>query len=124
MADKTISNLNALAAPASDDEIAIVDTNVSETKKMTIANLNSGLDHDSLSGFVSNEHIDWTNASNNLDTSGTISTVDQTFSTTSSHYRLRSIVQKTAGATDADDDLTSIYGIVRLNDADSTMVDL
>jgi hypothetical protein len=32
----------------------------------------SAIDHDALLNFVANEHIDWTNASNNLSTSGTI----------------------------------------------------
>jgi hypothetical protein len=32
----------------------------------------SQVDHDSLSGFVANEHIDWTSTSSNLTTSGTV----------------------------------------------------
>ena len=39
MTDKKISDLTALATPATDDEIAIVDTDASSTKKITVANL-------------------------------------------------------------------------------------
>lgn len=37
------------------------------------AAMDGGAHHDGFSDFVANEHIDWTNASSNLDTSGTIS---------------------------------------------------
>jgi hypothetical protein len=35
-------------------------------------NLTTDIDHDQLTNFDASEHIDWTNASNNLKTSGTI----------------------------------------------------
>lgn len=38
--------------------------------KITFANFESTLNHDSLSGYVGNEHIDWTGASENLSTAG------------------------------------------------------
>lgn len=41
-------------------------------KKITFANFESSLNHDSLTGFVANEHINWTSASSNFSTSGTI----------------------------------------------------
>ena len=41
MADKKISELTALTSAASDDELAIVDTSASETKKITYTNLTS-----------------------------------------------------------------------------------
>jgi hypothetical protein len=42
-------------------------------------NLTTDIDHDQLTNFVENEHIDWTNASSNLNTSGTISCSGNTF---------------------------------------------
>lgn len=39
MADKKISELTELVTPASDDELAIVDKDVVETKKITVGNL-------------------------------------------------------------------------------------
>jgi len=36
-------------------------------------NLTTDIDHDALTNFVANEHINWTNTSSNLNTSGTIS---------------------------------------------------
>ena len=39
MVDKKISALNALTAPASTDVLPIVDTDLSETKKITLENL-------------------------------------------------------------------------------------
>jgi hypothetical protein len=43
MADKKISQLTALTTPATDDLLAIVDITANETKKITVANLLSGL---------------------------------------------------------------------------------
>lgn len=37
-------------------------------------NLTTDIDHDALTNFVADEHIDWTNASDNLETSGDITT--------------------------------------------------
>lgn len=42
MADKKISQLTALTGPGNSDELAIVDTGASETKKITYSNLFSG----------------------------------------------------------------------------------
>ena len=39
MADKKISDLNALTAPASDDLTIVSDTSATETKKITLANV-------------------------------------------------------------------------------------
>lgn len=62
MADKKISELTADATPTSDDLIITVNDpgGTPANRKVTIANLNSVLDHDTLSGFVANEHLDWT----------------------------------------------------------------
>jgi len=43
MADQKISQLNALVTWAADDEIAIVDTDLVETKRMTTANLKTNV---------------------------------------------------------------------------------
>ena len=41
MADSKISELTALTSPASDDVLAIVDTDAGVTKKITVSNLQS-----------------------------------------------------------------------------------
>lgn len=43
-------------------------------KKITRTNVEASLNHDNLSGFVANEHIDWTSSSSNFSTSGTVGT--------------------------------------------------
>lgn len=48
MADKKISQLNALTTWSDDDEFAIVDTDLTETKKITAANVKANV----LSGFI------------------------------------------------------------------------
>ena len=62
MANQKISELTADTSPTSDDLIITVNdvAGTPANKKVTIANLNAALDHDTLSGFVANEHIDWT----------------------------------------------------------------
>ncbi len=58
---------------ASGDFIAMIDITDSGNGKIQFANFETALNHDNLTGFVSNEHIDWTNASSNFLTTGTIS---------------------------------------------------
>lgn len=75
MADQKISELTALASADPLDVLPIVDTSVTETKKITFAsmegsidhanilnthNLTTDIDHDALTNFVANEHLDWT----------------------------------------------------------------
>lgn len=62
MADLKITELTADTSPTSDDLIVTVNNpSVSPAnRKVTIANLNAVLDHDSLTNYVANEHIDWT----------------------------------------------------------------
>ena len=62
MANLKITELTADTSPTSDDLIITVNdvAGTPANKKVTIANLNAALDHDTLSGFVANEHIDWT----------------------------------------------------------------
>ena len=62
MANLKITELTADTSPTSDDLIITVnDVGTTPTnKKVTIANLNAALVHDTLTGFVANEHIDWT----------------------------------------------------------------
>lgn len=60
MADKKISELNALAVPAASDEFVIVDDDSGETKKITFANVEGEVDHNALKNYVAEEHIDWT----------------------------------------------------------------
>lgn len=60
-------------ALASGDYLAIEDVTDNSTKKANVTDLHSVLNHDSFTGFVANEHIDWTSTSSNLNTSGTVS---------------------------------------------------
>lgn len=62
MANNKISELVADTSPTSDDLIITVNdvAGTPANKKVTIANLNAALVHDTLTGFVANEHIDWT----------------------------------------------------------------
>ena len=62
MANLKITELTADTSPTSDDLIITVnDVGTTPTnRKVTIANLNAALVHDTLTGFVANEHIDWT----------------------------------------------------------------
>ncbi len=53
------------------DMIAIVDSVDNGSKKVSFADFESILAHDSLSGVTANQHIDWTNAVENFQTDGT-----------------------------------------------------
>lgn len=78
MADTKISDLTALAAPADDDEFAVVDTDAVETKRMTWANLEAAVDHTAISNIGTNTHaqIDTHIASSAIHfTQGAITTV-------------------------------------------------
>lgn len=66
-----IDSLTSDTSIGSTDTIPIYDGSV---KKITFANFESNLNHDNLSGFNSNEHIDWTSTSSNFSTSGTAAT--------------------------------------------------
>ncbi len=66
-------NINGLtvAGIAAGDYVPFWDiTATAANKKITFANFEGTLNHDSLTGYVANEHIDWTGASENLSTSG------------------------------------------------------
>jgi hypothetical protein len=56
------------------DTISVVDTASIDltysSGQISAAVIPGGVDHDSLSGFVANEHIDWTNTTSNLVTTG------------------------------------------------------
>jgi len=60
--DLDISGLTADSI-ASGDQIAFYDITGSHHNKITVSGLNGVLDHDSLSGFVANEHIDHSSVS-------------------------------------------------------------
>lgn len=66
--DLDIDGLAADTAMAGTDILAIYD---GANKKITRVNLEGSLDHDNLSNFVANEHIDWTSTSDNFLTTGT-----------------------------------------------------
>lgn len=69
--DLDINSLGA-AAIAAGDFVPFWDITATATnKKITFANFEGTLSHDSLSGVTANEHIDWTNASDALVTSST-----------------------------------------------------
>ncbi len=65
----------SVAVIAAGDFIPFWDITATATnKKITFANFEGTLNHDSLSGVTANEHIDWTSTNENLSTSGSITT--------------------------------------------------
>ena len=70
----TINGLTA-DTPVAADSIAFYDASGADNNKVTLTNFATAmeaiLNHDNLVGFVANEHIDWTNTSSNLVTTGT-----------------------------------------------------
>ena len=72
-----LNELGVEAAIAAGDYIAMVDVTDNGSQKITFANFESTLNHDSLSGFVGNEHVDHTavtlTAGNGLTGGGDIS---------------------------------------------------
>jgi hypothetical protein len=62
MADTKISELTADATPTSDDLLITVNDpgGSPANRRVTIANLNAVLNHDTLTNYVANKHIDWT----------------------------------------------------------------
>jgi len=66
-----LNELTTEASIAAGDFLAMVDITDSGSGKITLANLEAILNHDSLAGFVANEHIDWTSTSSNFSTTGT-----------------------------------------------------
>jgi len=93
MADAKITELEDLPTPAGADLFVMVDdvAEIATTKKATLTNVQAVLDHDALTNFVANEHIDWTadqgatnihsgNYTNTTYTGGTnLTLVDTTF---------------------------------------------
>lgn len=72
--DLDINSLGA-AAIAAGDFVPFWDITATATnKKITFANFEGTLNHDSLSGYVAAEHIDWTGASDDFGTSGYMQT--------------------------------------------------
>jgi len=63
MSDSKISNLSQDTSPASADKFVMVDNANSSTEYIEFSDVETNLDHDSLSNFVSNEHIDHSNVS-------------------------------------------------------------
>lgn len=69
-----LNELTTETTIASGDLIAMVDITDNASGKITFSNFESDLNHDSLLGFVANEHIDWTSTTSNFSTSGTVAT--------------------------------------------------
>jgi hypothetical protein len=57
---------------AQDDEILVFSSGTLVNQALSVDS--STIDHDALTNFVANEHIDWTSASANFSTSGTLNT--------------------------------------------------
>jgi hypothetical protein len=55
-----------------DSNVVVSSNPFDVTIALNIPNLEGNLNHDNLTGFVANEHIDWTNATDNILTTGTI----------------------------------------------------
>lgn len=110
--DLDINSL-AAAAIAAGDFVPFWDITATATnKKITFANFEGALDHDSLSGYVAAEHIDWTGASDDFGTSGHVRTGAFTIEEVSNDTN-RLGIQSTNAATYS---LVDIYS----NDGDGT----
>src|SRR3990172_2029911 len=75
-ADSVALDINALTTDsiAAGDFIPFADiTETNTPNKITFANFEAALNHDALNGFVANEHIDWTAATQDLLTTGKVS---------------------------------------------------
>lgn len=72
-----LNELTTETSIASDDFIAMVDNTDSGSGKITFANFEGDLNHDNLTGFVANEHIDWTSASDDFSTTGSAIVTDE-----------------------------------------------
>lgn len=74
------SELNGLAdvTITSADSGDFLRYNGSAWVDVAVTQLETDINHDNLTGFVANEHIDWTSTSSNLDTSGTLKSSDLT----------------------------------------------
>ena len=70
MANTKITALADAGGATAADYLYIVDGATS--KHVQFDDFEGSLAHDNLSGFVANEHIDWTNATDNFSTTGTI----------------------------------------------------
>jgi len=70
MADTKITDLADAGGATAADYLYIVDGATS--KHIQFDDFEGSITHDNLSGFVANEHIDWTGATDNFSTTGTI----------------------------------------------------
>jgi len=66
-----INGLTGEAAITSTDTIPFYDVSGVANRKVTFTELQTALNHDSLTGFVANEHIDWTSTTESIATTGT-----------------------------------------------------
>jgi hypothetical protein len=55
-------------------ELSLVQGNIAHGSLSGTHNLTTDIDHDALTNFVANEHIDWTDTASNFKTSGTVTT--------------------------------------------------
>jgi len=62
---------------AQDDEVLVFSSGTLVNQSLSVDS--STIDHDALTNFVANEHIDWTNATANFSTTGTFSSGQATF---------------------------------------------
>ena len=96
-----------LASPAVADELLISDANDSNTvKKADLASIVNLADHDALTNFVANEHIDWTGAS-----AGTIHATNYTDTTyTKASFDLDHLFTLVGASADTDEHLSTFTG--------------
>lgn len=110
MAGTKISAYSSVGTLASGDLFAVVDVsepldpdkNKNATATIVSTYMQNNLLHDSFSDYVSNEHIDWTNASNNLQTTGSATFNEIQISPSANNW----IINNSVG----NDDLLALYG--------------
>lgn len=95
----TILEFKGIAA--GDTNVTISSTPFDVTVGLNIPVLETNLNHDNLTGFVANEHIDWTNATQDILTTGTI-TGSNLSGTNTGDQNLWATVTSDSGSTTAD----------------------
>ena len=115
--DVDINGTTDLASPAVGDELLISDADDSNAiRKADVASVVNLADHDALTNFVANEHIDWTSTSSNLSTTGTATTGLLTVQVTTDNASVQQAVFKGGNrSTPADGDES--YASFQLDDS-------
>lgn len=103
------ADFNITESPDKEINITIEDSGIDHDSLTNTHNLTTDIDHDQLTNFVANEHIDWTNTTENLDTSGSVTagalTIDTNLITTDTTSGFVGIGRTASHHLDVDNDI-------------------